>query len=241
MRSTLFVTPLLLSAAFAAHADAPAPLRVSYSADYIMETAEGAMRGHLSAAPGKERREEVSEGTTSVTIRRDDKNATWMLMPAERMYMEIKTGQPGGESRSASPDDYKTEMTKAGREQVNGVMTDKVKVLMTGANGSKMGGFWWTTDDGIVVKLDVISIDKGEKLRMKRELSNIKLGAQPDDLFEIPAGYTSMAGGIAGGLFSAPAASREEKSGDRGDKNPSEEAPKKKRFGLGVLKDAIGR
>jgi hypothetical protein len=207
-----------------------------------METAEGATRGHVNAAPGKERREDVNDGTTMVTIRREDKNAMWMLMPAERMYMQMKIGQPGADSRARGPEDYQTQMTKEGREQVNGLMTNKMKVLMTGADGGKMGGFWWTTDEGIVVKMDVISSDKGAKVRMKRELTNIKVGAQPDDLFEIPAGYTSMAGGIAGGLLGAPEASREEKSGDRSaDKNPSEEAPKKKRFGLGVLKDAIGR
>jgi hypothetical protein len=242
MRATLVVTSLLLGVAFLAQAAEPVPLKVEYSADYTMETAEGATRGRLNGAPGLERREDLMEGMTIVSIRRDDKKVMWMLMPSERMYMEIKFGQTdGNKSRSPSPEEYKTEMTTEGREEVNGMMTTKSKVIMTGADGSKMGGFWWTTDDGLLVKLDVISVAKGEKVRMKRELSNIKIGPQPKDLFEVPAGYQSMGMGLAGGMLGLPRGSDDAKGGDNpAEGQPAAEQPKKKKgFGLGVLKDAL--
>ncbi|MEQ1580932.1 MAG: DUF4412 domain-containing protein [Steroidobacteraceae bacterium] len=242
MRATLVVTSLLLGAGSFAHAAEPIPLKVEYSADYVLETADGAMRGRLNGAPGLERREDLVEGSTMVSIRRDDKKVMWMLMPSERMYMEMKFGQmEGGKSRAPSPEEYKTEFTEAGREEVNGMMTTKSKVIMTGADGSKMGGFWWTTDDGLLVKMDVISVAKGEKIRMKRELTNVKIGPQPKDLFEIPAGYQSMSMGLAGGMLGLPRVSDDAKEGGKpAEGQPAAEQPKKKKgFGLGVLKDAL--
>jgi hypothetical protein len=242
MRATFILTSLLLGAGSLAQAAEPTPLSVEYSADYVLETAEGAVRGRINGAPGLERREDVmAEGTTMVTIRRDDKKVLWMLLPAERMYMEINLGQSdGGTSRTPSPEEFKTEMTTEGREEVNGIMTTKSKVIMTGADGSKMGGFWWTSDDGLLVKMDVISVDKGEKLRMKRELSNISIGAQPRDLFEIPSGYTTMSMGLAGGVLGMPAASGEANAGEQpAEAKPAEQPPKKKGFSLGTLKDAL--
>lgn len=242
MRATLVVTSMLLGAGTLAHAAEPIPLKVEYSADYVMETADGAMRGRLNGAPGLERREDLIEGSTMISIRRDDKKVMWMLMPSERMYMEMKFGQmEGGKSRTPSPEEYKTEMTTEGREEVNGMMTTKSKVIMTGTDGSKMGGFWWTTDDGLLVKMDVISVAKGEKIRMKRELTNVKIGPQPKDLFEIPAGYQSMSMGLAGGMLGLPRASDDAKEGDKpAEGQPAAEQPKKKKgFGLGILKDAV--
>jgi len=240
MRATTFAVSVLggLSLMRAAAA-------VEYSADYIMESAAGAVRGHIYSAPGVERREDVMDGgATMVTIRRDDKKALWMLMPSERMYMEIKAGQPSaGPPRAPSPEEYQTQMTTEGREEVAGVMTTKSKVIMTAADGSKMGGFWWTTDDGIVVKMDVLSVDKGEKLRMKRELSNIQVGAQQPDLFEIPADYTTMQTGIGAGLLGQRPSRDEVREVEpaNSDEQSSEESPKKKKFGIGgALRGVLG-
>jgi len=171
--------------------------KVEYSADTNMETAQGAMKGHIYHAPGKERREMVQGGQTMITIQRQDKKAIWMLMPDQKMYMEMSVDQ------SRAPDDltgYKIEQTTVGPETVNGVSTTKSKVIMTDAKGAKMGGFMWTTKDGIVVKMDVVAVEKGSKLRIKMDLTNLKVTKQDSALFEIPAGYTKMdMGGMMGG------------------------------------------
>lgn len=218
---------------------------VAYSADYIMETADGADRGKIFSTPGKERRESVTpDGSTMITIRRDDLQKIWMLMPAERMYMEMNTGDasPSGQ-RPVDPDDFQSEMTVVGPENLAGVDTIKHKVVMTGADGSKMGGFWWTTADGIPVKMDMIAKDGGSKLRLKRELSNLEIGPQAPELFEIPPGYNSMAAGlgvgVGKGLLGLP-------SGESAEQEPAateqaEPPPRKKGFGLGTLKDALDK
>ena len=48
--------------------------------------------------------------------------------------------------------------------------------------------FMWTTKEGILAKLDAISVDQGKKDRFKLEMQNLKISKQPADLFEIPKG-----------------------------------------------------
>ncbi|MDH5172111.1 MAG: DUF4412 domain-containing protein, partial [Gammaproteobacteria bacterium] len=145
---------------------------------------------------------------TLTTIRRDDLGKMWMLMPDEHMYMEISAGQQNASGMKAeSPADFKTEMTEVGPEMLDGIATTKHKVIMTDADGTKMGGFWWTTAEGIPVKMDMLAIDQGDKIRLKQQLSNIVLGEPDPALFEIPPGYESMMSmGIESAMPSIPGA-----------------------------------
>ena len=188
----------LNGAAFAA--DGP---KVEYTADSSMETAQGAMKGRVYSAPGKERREMNQGGQKMITIMRQDKKAVWMLMPEQKMYMETTMGK--GDSRPEDMSGYKIEQTVVGPETVNGVSTTKSKVIMTDGKGMKMGGFMWHTADKIAVKTDVIAMDKSNKARIKMDLTNLKVGKQDPALFEIPAGYTRMdMGGMMGGAMGRP-------------------------------------
>lgn len=63
-----------------------------------------------------------------------------------------------------------------------------------------MGGFIWTSKEGITVKLDAISVDKSSKERFSIELKNLHVGKQDPALFEIPAGYTRMDMGGMGNM-----------------------------------------
>jgi len=194
-------TLMLVAAWFvpAAHAQQPT---VEYSADFIMETAEMAQTGKVFTAPGKERRESVFEGgMTSVTIRREDLGKLWILMPSERMYMEIAAGgsDPSG-MQSSSPEDYDVQMTVVGPEQPDGVETIKHKVIMIDADGNKMGGFWWISNEGIPLKMDMLAVDEGSKMRLKQQLTNVELGTQSPELFEIPPDYSSFSMGMGMGI-----------------------------------------
>lgn len=202
-----FLLALLAPSATLAQ-QAPGGAEVSYSADYTMETAEGAMSGKLNVAPGKERREDFTpDGETMISIRRDDLGKLWMLMPSERMYMEMDLGAAADEESSVSrPEDFQTQLTEEGQESVNGVMTTKSKVVMTDADGSKMGGYWWMSADGILVKMDVIALTEGEKTRLKRELNNVVVGPQDAALFEIPKGYSPMMMGMGAQMLGLPGA-----------------------------------
>lgn len=167
---------------------------VEYSADSYIETAEKVMNGKVYYAPGKERREYLESGEKMIMIIRQDKKRAWVLMPEEKMYMDMQMS--GGRSDDLSG--YQIEQTRVGEETVNGVRTTKSKIIMTGPQGSKMGGFFWTSREGIVVKMDAIAVDKSSKDRIKIELRNLQVGAQDPALFEIPAGYSSAMGGFGG-------------------------------------------
>lgn len=166
--------------------------KVEYSADQVMETQETAISGKIHITPTKERREMNIEGESMIMILRRDKKTAWNLMPSEQMYMEMAFDQAAAQTENL--DNFKIETTAMGNETVNGVACEKSKVIMTNLKtGDKMGGFWWMTKDNIVMKMDMLAKDKKDgKLRMKLELSNLKVGKQNASLFEIPAGYSKM-------------------------------------------------
>ena len=167
--------------------------KVEYSADTRMETADGIMEGVVFHAPGKERRETKTGGEPMTMIIRQDKKVIWMLMPEANAYMEMGLGQSKDKSDFS---DYEIEKTQVGEEVIDGIMTTKSKVIMTKKDGSKLGGFWWTTKEDIPLKTDLISVEGKTKERIKMELTNLKIGKQDPKLFEIPADYMNMSMGM---------------------------------------------
>jgi hypothetical protein len=89
------------------------------------------------------------------------------------------------------------DITEVGKETLDGHATTKYKLLMK--DGSA-GGFIWITGEGIPVKMDMLSKSGGEKTRVTMTLSNLKVGAQDPQLFEVPADYSAMPSfGFGGG------------------------------------------
>jgi Domain of unknown function (DUF4412) len=164
-------------------------LNVEYSADQVIEAEDGAMKSRIFYTPMKERREMNQGGQNMIMITRHDKKVAWTVMPEEHMYMEMGM-KPSADKTDLSA--YKIEQTSVGQEMLNGVNMNKSKIIMTHSSGSKMGGFMWMTKEGIMAKIDAISVEKGSKDRFKMEQTNIKVGKQPADLFELPRGVEKM-------------------------------------------------
>lgn len=227
-KTRMLLTAAVLSMVGAAQAAGPSPSRVEHSADTVIETAEVSMKGRIYYTPTRERREMVmgSGGDKMITITRHDKKVAWTLMPAEKMYMEMSISQA---KTPGDPSQFKVEQTVVGPETVNGVSTTKGKIIMTGPKGEKMGGFMWTTKDNIVVKMDAIAVDKKQKHRFKTELTNLKIGKQDPNLFEVPAGYEKMSMGMPG--IGAMMGGDDKEKGDS-EKESAGRAPEKKGFGL---------
>lgn len=180
---TLVLVPLLLLSAAGWAASPPEP-KVDYSADSTMETEGGmTMKSRVYYSPGKQRME-MGGADGMVSIIRKDKKVTWQLMGD--MYMEM----PMNQADSQDLHDMDVQQTAVGDETVNGVKTSKYKVIATKKDGSKFGGFFWTTKDGITVKMDLLSKEGDKKVRMSSELTNLKIEKQNPKLFEIPPGYT---------------------------------------------------
>ena len=178
----------------------PVP-KVEYSADRTIETDRGNFTGKIYAARDKQRSEMNMGGMQSVTIIRHDKQIGYLLMPAQHLYREMDVAsakqQAGGQ-----PQDL-VDITEVGTETIEGLSTTKYKMIMK--DGSA-GGFMWITQDGIPMKLDAITKEKGpkgteKKTRFTMTLSNLKIGDVDPSVFEVPAGYNAMPsfGGMMGG------------------------------------------
>lgn len=225
---------LVVTAVMAGPAWALEMAKVDYAADQIMETAEMAVEGPVYFSQGKERREMLIQGMRQIMIFRHDKKLMWTLMPEQRMYVEMKLGgnEAGSGADRGDLADYEFEQTTVGEEEVNGVMTTKSKIIMTGKKGEKMGGLWWLSKDGIIVKMDVIAMDKGSKGRIKQELKNIKIGRQDPALFEVPAGYEKM--GIMNMLMGGATDHDDDAAGGSEDDQQQAPAEKKEKHGFGL-------
>jgi len=172
---------------------------VEYSADEHMETEDFAMQAKVYHAPGKERREQDMSGMRQIMIMRSDKGVVWMLMPEQKMYMEMKMKMDQGKKDASDIKDYKIEYTVVGEEIVNGMNTTKSKVIMTDKKDNKFSGFMWVSKEGIMVKMDTVSKVEGANMRVKMERMNIKIQRQDSQLFEVPSGYNKMSMPAMGG------------------------------------------
>ena len=65
--------------------------------------------------------------------------------------------------------------------------------------GNAGTGTYWVTDGGILVRSEVEVKRRRKVERTTTNLTELKLGDQPDELFEIPASYQTMS---LGSLFS---------------------------------------
>ncbi|MBK5280943.1 MAG: hypothetical protein JJE16_02520 [Nitrospiraceae bacterium] len=212
--------------------------KVDYSADSTMETEEGmTMKSRVYHSPGKQRTE-MGGADGMVSIIRKDKKVTWQLMGD--MYMEMPMDRSGSED----PQDMDVQQTAVGDETVNGVKTTKYKVIATKKDGSKLGGFFWTTKDGITVKMDLLSKEGDKKMRVSSELTNLKIERQDPKLFEIPPGYTKNDMGAmmgqGGGKGGAPNVGEMMKGmgKDRGSKSKGDEGEVDVNK---MMKDMMGR
>ncbi len=183
--AVLLLMGLLLPSAVIA-ATLPRESRVEYSADSTMEADGGmSMKSRIYHTPDKERTE-MGGAEGSVMIMRRDKNVMWQLFG--NMYME----SPLTESNAGGMDGFEIlEQSDVGEETVNGFKATKSKVIaVKKEDGSKFGGFFWTTREGIPMKMDLLSKKDDKKIRFATELTNVKIEKQDPALFEIPAGYT---------------------------------------------------
>lgn len=166
---------------------------VQYSADSVIETAEGAIASKVYVGENMERRDMEMDGETVINIVRRDLGVIWMVMPNEELYMESKLA-PGADSGSEDMNDYVIEESAdVGEEEIDGVLATKSKIIMSHkTKKEKLGGFFWRTADGIAVKVDAIAVDKNSKERFKLELSGLERGPQDPKLFAVPRQFEKM-------------------------------------------------
>ena len=123
-----------------------------------------------------------------ISIMRMDMKLVWMLMPADKIYMEQKFN-PAAMQRNYIPssDLPPDEVQKVFilRETINGYVSDKYKIII---NKKDSHYEWISSDPGITMPVKTASIDG----KWWHEYRNISLATPDPSLFEIPAGYTKM-------------------------------------------------
>ncbi len=191
----LFLVVLLALSAYAATFKQP---EKDYSADFTMKITQRqsgetmTIPGKVYYSKGKERRETEMMGHKSISIRRDDKNLIWTLMPGQRMYMQHSLDEQQRNDPTAAIHDGDIELKKLGREKVNGIMTDKYKMRVTDPKTKPMEGFIWLSKENVPIRVEGTSQESGEEGHFVIDTTNLKFGHQVGSLFEIPVGYQRM-------------------------------------------------
>ena len=172
---------------------------VEYSAERVIDSGQGNFSQKIHVAKLKERAETQMQGMKMVSIFRFDKKVYWMVMPDHQMYQEIDLAK-AAKQRDASTitQDPTVEVSVIGPDTVEGHAATKYQMS---TQDKTTQGFVWLTKENIPVRMDMITVTpKGQKQQTKIMLKNLKLGAQPAALFEVPGGYMKMPamGGMGG-------------------------------------------
>ena len=159
-----------------------------FSADMIQKSPMGTSKGKVFVKGENFRQELMKGGEKTITIFQVDKGVTVVLMPKERMYMEM----PATAQKDMAPIDPK-EMEKAGekkylgKETVNGYKCEKYRYTSQDpAAGTTI--MWFSKKLNFPIKMEM----EGPSASMSMEYKNIQEKKVPDSLFKIPAGYQKM-------------------------------------------------
>lgn len=155
-----------------------------FSADMVTRSAGQTMSGKIFMS-GDNARMEFAEMTT---ITRGDKKVVWMLMPAQKTYME-QSIDPKTTMSMKEKVDGEVERKFIGNETINGRTAKKYFIRYKNQSGS--GEMYQWVTDGLVMPVKTAAIDGS----WSTELKNVKIGAQDASLFEIPKGYTKFSMG----------------------------------------------
>lgn len=169
---------------------------VSFAADQVVITRGGRRTiSRCRFTPEKLRMEmhlQQGGGHTIVTIGRQDLGKAWVLFPAMHRYQEVSLAELGDGRVFLKPSPEEI-VERLGFETVQGYRCEKMRVRRRGEgnNGPVESTVTVWMADGFPVPLRTVT-PKGTVT----EYHNIAVGPQPDELFELPAGYTKMAGGF---------------------------------------------
>ena len=157
-----------------------------FSADVVRKGMGETMQGKLYVKGMKFREEMSAKGQGSIMVIDMVAQKSLMIMPAQKMYMEMQY-DPTMVQDKKDPQELEKEMEvkNLGTETVNGYVCDKIQYSMKDQSTTVT---WHSKELGYSVR----SITKSKEGEMTTELSNIKEGGVADSIFVAPAGYTKM-------------------------------------------------
>ena len=145
----------------------------------MVSTAEGrTMTMKMYMKPNKYRTDSDQAGSS--TIVRRDLNKAWMILRPQKAYMEMAGATE--EQVKMAEEKVKGEMSRkeVGKETVDGHPSIKYEVTAKVDNNVVKTYQWWATD--INFPVETAAMDGSWAM----EYRDIKIGSQPDSLFEVP-------------------------------------------------------
>ncbi len=179
----LFVISIMFSGLSYA-ADMP-----EYSADIETTSPKGTYTSRVYFKNGNKRMEMNMRGKESVSITRPDKKLVWMLMPSDKVYIELPFDIKTKDLTAKINDpDLKAEKEFLGNETVEGHSAKKYRLISLRENKKEKSGYIWEATDlnNFIIKYQ----DKSKQHTMVWK--NIRTGSISDSLFEVPSGYKKM-------------------------------------------------
>jgi hypothetical protein len=160
-------------------------LAAEFSALMVSRVGSQETQGKVFFQGEKMRQEFSSPQGTNINIARPDKMVMWMIMPGQKMYMEMPFNKAQMGKTMEMPQD-KAQMKLLGTETVNGYETEKYETTMEGRGKTVKVYMWLSKKLGIPIKM--VSEDGSFSL----EYRDIKEGSLPAEVFEVPQGYQKM-------------------------------------------------
>ncbi len=157
-----------------------------FSAQMVTQGADSeGLQGKVYVKGNKIRQEFVGGEGAHISILRPDKKVVWMLMPDQKIYMEMPLTPQTSAKMMQAPQDQ-SRMKLVGTEEVNGYAADKYEATDQEGGKSSTQYVWVAKKLGWPIKMT--SSDNSFAM----EYRNIKEGGVSDSLFEVPAGYQKM-------------------------------------------------
>ncbi|MGE5527816.1 MAG: DUF4412 domain-containing protein [Patescibacteria group bacterium] len=162
---------------------------VPFSADMVQTVKKKDTIGKIFVKQNKIRQELVDDkGQATITILRMDKMVVWVLMPADKMYMEIDLAKNKTYQYYVNNPDMIADTEDLGTETVNGYVCQKVQYTYKDKSLGTMVQ-WFSQRLQFAIKMEM----KSRSVTTTIEYRNIVEGPQPDSLFEVPADYEKFA------------------------------------------------
>ncbi|MGI6491556.1 MAG: LolA family protein [Pelotomaculum sp.] len=159
------------------------------SYDYVMTFNSTTVNSKVWVEGDKVKTDSVVEGQNIISIVDGDTFYTYFPAENRAMKMTMAAEQENGE-KTETPIDFIEDVDDQQEQYkiVETTMYDGVEckvIVVTGADGKEQSKMWVRTDYGIPIRIE--SVDPSEEKTIM-EFKNLKIGKQPADTFQLPAG-----------------------------------------------------
>jgi len=190
MKLRPFVAFMLACIIWAAPASAAivGDAQVSYAAVRTLTVDNKSYTGKVFHAPGVDREDQNIQGMELIFILNIPKTTGVVMAPSLTTYADFPLPR-----LLAEIDSRRLKGNAVGEDTISGLRATKYRLDYAASDGTRGEGFLWLTGDNILVQLEGKITRSGHRPTVVRmELSNIHLGPQNPDLFNIPAGMRRL-------------------------------------------------